>query len=440
MSLTNVSYSLINGAPISVLDFGMATSNTDVQNATAFQAAIDSLKNIGGTILIPAGTFNVTNITMNSAEYDGIRIIGLSAERTKLNFTTTGIAISMNSATFVSNVSWENMVIDAPNSNTMIFLRNGSQCSFRKLRHTATGNTGGATSKGYHLQLSLATLFEEVSYGGGTNAYVGFLIERDSDANTFLHCYMKGGASCYNTVVFTGGVSNIAHAVTTVQDCVIGGGTNASVAVANDADAWAITFVNNYFETGENGIILGNSAGPYYARDVTIQNNYFYDFNNNAVWIRASDNVSVERNNFYNVGQYDVSVNAGDVTKNSNTTIQYNTLTKNIEVNSGQSKIRFQQDDGTIRDRLTFIPDDAFGVAWTPGTIANGASASTTLTVTGIVPGWIALASFSLSIGNMSISAQVTTVNTVTVVITNNTGSPVTLGDGIVRALVIPFN
>jgi hypothetical protein len=438
MSLTKVSHSMISGAPISVLDFGMATSNTDVQNATAFQAAIDSLKNVGGTILIPAGTFNVTNITMDSTDYDGIRIVGLSAERTKLNFTTTGIAISMNSTTFVSNVSWENMVIDAPNSNTMIFLRNGSQCSFRKLRHTSVGNTGGTTSKGYHLQRSMATLFEEVSYGGATEAYVGFLVEQDSDANTFLHCYMKGGTNCFNTVVFTGGTSSIAHAVTTVQDCIIGGGTNASVAVANDADAWCISFVNNYFETGVNGIILGNAAAPYYARNITILNNYFFDFTGNGISLRSTENVNVEKNEFVTITGFDVSVNTTDATKNNNVTVQYNTLTKNIELNAGQSKIRFQQDDGTIRDRLTFIPDDALGVAWTPGTIADNASVSTNVTVTGVVDGWIALASFSLSLGGMSISAAVTNPGQVTVTITNNTGGSVTLGAGVVRVLVIP--
>ena len=441
MALTKVSYSMIAGGFANVLDFG-AVGDGITNNTTAFQAAVDSLKNIGGTVLIPSGTFSLTSLSMPDETYNGIRVVGMSAQLTILNFTTTGTAITLGAALpkYIQNVSFENMLIDAPNSNKMFDILNGSQLSFRKLRHTSVGNTGGATSKGYHLRRTMATFFEEVSYGGSTNAYRGFLIEQDSDATTFLHCYLKGGASAYNTIEFTGGTSSIAHAVTTVQDCIIGGGTNASVAVATDADAWCITFVNNYFETGVNGIILGNSAGSFFAREITIQNNYFYDYSNNAVFLNASKNVNVERNNFYYISQYDVAVNTTDVTKNSNATIQYNTLTKNVQVNAGQSKVRIQQDDGTIRDRLTFQPDDAFGVAWTPGTIANGASASTTLTVTGVVTGWIALASFSLSIGTMSISAAVTTANTVTVVISNNTGGSVTLGAGTVRALVIPFN
>jgi len=432
---------MIGGGFTNVIDFGAATTNTDVQNGVAFQAALDSLKNSGGTVLIPSGTFNITSISMPDETYNGIRVVGMSAQLTKLNFTTVGTAITLGgvSPAYIQNASFENMWIDSPNSNCMVYLLNGSQCSFRKIRHASNGNTGGATSKGYHLQKSMATFFEEVSYGGPVNAYTGFLVEQDSDATTFLHCYMKGGASCYNTVAFTGGTSNIAHAVTNVQDCIIGSGTNASVVVASDADAWCITFVNNYFETGENGIILGNDAGPYYARDITIQNNYFYGFQNNAVWLRASNNVNIERNNFYLINQYDVSVNTTDVTKNSNATIQYNTLTKNVEVNAGQSKVRIQQDDGTIRDKLTFIPDDGLAdVSWTPGTIANNASVSTNVTVSGVVDGWIALASFSLPLGGMSISAAINAVNAVTVTITNNTGGALTLGAGVVRALVIP--
>jgi len=55
-----------------------------------------------------------------------------------------------------------------------------------------------------------------------------------------------------------------------------------------------------------------------------------------------------------------------------------------------------------------------------------------------VVDGWIALASFSLPLGGMSISAAVNAANAVTVTITNNTGGALTLGAGIVRVLVIP--
>jgi hypothetical protein len=107
MSLTKVTHRLISGGAISVLDFGAATTNTDVQNGAAFQAAIDSLKNIGGTLLIPSGTFNITSISMPDETYNGIRIVGMSAQLTKLNFTTTGTAITLGGTapSYIQNVS-----------------------------------------------------------------------------------------------------------------------------------------------------------------------------------------------------------------------------------------------------------------------------------------------------------------------------------------------
>jgi hypothetical protein len=62
MSLTKTSYSMIAGAVINVLDFGMV-STAGTYNATtnkvALQAAIDSLGTAGGTIFIPNGTYFV---------------------------------------------------------------------------------------------------------------------------------------------------------------------------------------------------------------------------------------------------------------------------------------------------------------------------------------------------------------------------------------------
>lgn len=54
MSLTKVSYSMINGSPINVLDFG-AVGNGVTNDTAAFQAAAD----VGGQILVPDGTYKI---------------------------------------------------------------------------------------------------------------------------------------------------------------------------------------------------------------------------------------------------------------------------------------------------------------------------------------------------------------------------------------------
>ena len=61
MSLTKVSYSMIQGAPINVLDYG--ADPTGVANSTtAIQAAVDA----GAIVYFPAGTYQITHVDLNS--------------------------------------------------------------------------------------------------------------------------------------------------------------------------------------------------------------------------------------------------------------------------------------------------------------------------------------------------------------------------------------
>ena len=62
MSLTKVTYSMIAGAVVNPLDFGMVSTTGNYNpttNKAALQAAIDSLGTAGGTVFIPNGTYFV---------------------------------------------------------------------------------------------------------------------------------------------------------------------------------------------------------------------------------------------------------------------------------------------------------------------------------------------------------------------------------------------
>lgn len=86
MSLTKVSYSMINGAQVNVLDFGAATSASASENTTAFQAAIDSVKTVGGIVYVPAGTFllNAQLLCNMTAVNTGVAIVGAGKTVSKL--------------------------------------------------------------------------------------------------------------------------------------------------------------------------------------------------------------------------------------------------------------------------------------------------------------------------------------------------------------------
>ncbi|MDE2096497.1 MAG: hypothetical protein KGL39_04565 [Patescibacteria group bacterium] len=65
-----------------------------------------------------------------------------------------------------------------------------------------------------------------------------------------------------------------------------------------------------------------------------------------------------------------------------------------------------------------------------PPSISSGASATTTVTVTGAVLGNMALASFSLDLAGLSLTSYVSAADTVTCVLSNLTGGAVDLASG----------
>lgn len=74
---------------------------------------------------------------------------------------------------------------------------------------------------------------------------------------------------------------------------------------------------------------------------------------------------------------------------------------------------------------------------WDPPSIAAGSTAGVNVTVTGATVGDFAVASFSINISNLSLSAAVVATNTVTVRLDNNSASPIDLASGTLKVLVL---
>lgn len=82
----------------------------------------------------------------------------------------------------------------------------------------------------------------------------------------------------------------------------------------------------------------------------------------------------------------------------------------------------------------------SYGGSWTPGAIAAGSKASTTLTVPNAETGDMVLASHSkILTSDLRISGHVSAAGTVTLVIHNPTAASVTVAAGTVRAILFPF-
>ena len=74
---------------------------------------------------------------------------------------------------------------------------------------------------------------------------------------------------------------------------------------------------------------------------------------------------------------------------------------------------------------------------WNPGNIAVNSLEAKDITITGAQLGDYAQASFSLDVSDLILSADVTAENTVTVILTNNSGGAVDLGEGTVYVRVV---
>lgn len=70
MSLTKVSYSMISGTPINVLDYG-AKGDGSTDDTNAILSAIAAMPAIGGGLLFPAGTYIVNADNFSGLKFDG---------------------------------------------------------------------------------------------------------------------------------------------------------------------------------------------------------------------------------------------------------------------------------------------------------------------------------------------------------------------------------
>jgi len=105
MSLTKVSYSMIDGAVFNVIDFGASPSASASTNTVAIQAAIDAAAAVSGTVFIPTG-FYLCNATINMARE--VTVMGEGYRSTILSFNHTGAGFKstapINTSTAVNTV------------------------------------------------------------------------------------------------------------------------------------------------------------------------------------------------------------------------------------------------------------------------------------------------------------------------------------------------
>jgi hypothetical protein len=130
MALTKVSYSMITGAPASVIDFG-ADPTGSVDSTTAIQAAINSLT--VGVVVFPAGTYKVSaKIILKS----NVSLTGNSATLTYATPFEDDQGFLTDNGAAIENVNIEGIIFDG----------NGTWTSTPFVNPYSAGNSVGFTN------------------------------------------------------------------------------------------------------------------------------------------------------------------------------------------------------------------------------------------------------------------------------------------------------
>jgi hypothetical protein len=311
MSLTKVSYSMIAGAPINILDFGASPSASSAVNTAAIQAAIDYAGGLGGgTVIVPDGVFAVSELSFKSWHH--VLLQGSSpaynygnAKSTSVLSCTTGtwavrfpylasycglqdLAIQSNGVVNTTSP----YIISTPGVEYGVFIEVGATFMFRV---TVYGFQYGCTIA----QAGNSNLFEECGFiwntrvgfavtGGGAAGYAAYHPNipyvgsiADSTVYTVRNCNMRrngwgqvlrdGGGTFHNALYESnifGGLLEWAGSL----DVLSGGGGN---------------FYDSYFESNWQSF---DPAAITWRDSAVINNNYLK--NTAGTYITLADNAT----------------------------------------------------------------------------------------------------------------------------------------------------
>jgi len=202
MSLTKVTYSMIDGPVANAADFGLSTSSSAAQNSAAIVAALASNAAI---IQLPAGNFDIANtivlnrgVVFNGAgAQDGSGGNGQSpgVGSTVLTFTGTGNAIEVgaNYTEQVSNIHISNLMIEgnvlADGGLFIGALGGANKCTFKNLGIFNFNNATSNKGYGVGVQNCILSLFENVYVHGCQDGFnIGF---GACTSLQFLSCYSR---------------------------------------------------------------------------------------------------------------------------------------------------------------------------------------------------------------------------------------------------------
>ena len=213
MSLTKATYSMIQGAPVNVLDFGASPSATGAENYAAFTAAL----NKGKSVFVPAGTYEITGslvmpqgvMMFGEDLYKSILQIGTTASTAAIEFGNTSVNLTYGGGLFNLQIAL------AVNATIGVRLRGTTQTSCQNILIGTTNAVGlnnsltgividGCNASSFYNQFTNIDC-NHVNIGykffntGNIDTAQNNLVGAHGTTNTFINCNVFGDKVYGNT-------------------------------------------------------------------------------------------------------------------------------------------------------------------------------------------------------------------------------------------------
>lgn len=376
MSLTKVSYSMITGAPINVLDFG-ATGNGVTDDTAAIQSAIDALSTTGGDIFFPTTSANIylvsdtllltdyikltfaNNVTIKLANNSdapiianadsvggniGIEIYGGIFDANKTNQTGNFGTLDFDNITkcVFNNVYIEGGSSDNTISNGAFAINNSSNCLIENCTVANAQSEGLYLVNCFEFRVIGGEYFGSVGGSGcatnvgGQHLFVGVYCHDNGATNfsingnnqTLIGCISEGGLG---GIVFghSGDPSNYSEAI----GCRVNATTGSGIFVA--AESIGVTISGCTVSNTSDGGIPGEGIGIRLSDNSTnciVSNNIV--FNSDLAGILVSQIAATDDGGSVIDGNYCHSNKGSGIYINANT--QKCVISNNVCENNGQ--------------------------------------------------------------------------------------------------------
>lgn len=253
MSLTKVTYAMIDGATVNVLDFGADSTGVN-DSSPAVNAAVAHLQSLGGgNLFFPSGEYLFNSSIVSNTSINGVRFIGQGGGRLVVGDRTATTLIQNFTGTLFNVNSWDMEWHD------LSFRQNGS---------LGAGNTYIYISpnSGYAMNCKI----DSCSFYGGEQHIVGVAVNRFfvsnnmfiGDSNTTTSVYVLQSTSNNPAAVYIN--SNVFGTYTSV-------GLNSKCIHFDSVDTCHV-FQNE---------CLGWGFGLYVTKTFAYTNNLIHVYNNN---------------------------------------------------------------------------------------------------------------------------------------------------------------